>query len=77
MKNKDIAYGGLMIATFLGISLIFRGNARVVQTYVEIVKTIVVAVFLRNIKNDKWWIFAVSCFISSLFFCINSRDTDI
>lgn len=68
MKNKDIAYGGLMIATFLGISLIFRGNARVVQTYVEIVKTIVVAVFLRNIKNDKWWIFAVSCFISSLFF---------
>lgn len=74
MKNKDIAYGGLMIATFLVVSLMFRGNVRVVQTYLEIIKTIVIAVFLRNIKSDAWWIFAVACFASCLFF-VSIPDT--
>ena len=74
MKIKDIAYGGLMIATFLAVSLIFRSNTRVVQTYLEIVKTIVIAVFLQKIKSDAWWIFPAACFVSCLFF-VSIPDT--
>lgn len=68
MKTKDIAYGGFMVATYLVVSLMVRGNARMVQTYAEIAKTIVIAVFLRNIKSDAWWVFSSACFVSCLLF---------
>ena len=74
MKTKDIAYGGLMIATFLVLSFIFRGSARVVQTYLEIVKTIVIAVFLRKIDGNSWWVMALACFASCLLI-ISIPDT--
>lgn len=74
MRSKDIAYGGLMIATFLGISLVFRGNARSVQTYLEIIKTMIIAVSLRYIKSNTWWVFVVACFISCLFW-VSISDT--
>ena len=68
MKTKDIAYGGLMVAVFIALNLIFRGNVRVVQTYLEIIKIIVIAVFLRKINSNAWWIFTLACFVSCLFF---------
>lgn len=66
MKTKDIAYGGLMIASFLALGMFFRTNARVVQTYLEIVKTIIVAISIRKMERNSCWIFAVACFLSCL-----------
>lgn len=68
MKTKDIAYGGLMIALFLALGLVFRNNTRVVQTYLEIVKIIIVAVFIRRVRRKNWWIYAMACLLSCLIF---------
>lgn len=57
-----------MIAAFLALGFIFRANIRSVQTYLEIIKTIVVAVFIRNINKEARWIFAIACFVSCLLF---------
>lgn len=68
MKTKDIAYGGLMIATFIVLGFIFRANIRSVQTYLEVIKTIVVAVFIKNMNHKSRWIFLLACFVSCLIF---------
>lgn len=74
MRTKDITYGGVMIATFFVLSLLFRGNTRLVQTYLEIVKTMVIAVFMWNIKSNNRWIFALACFVTCLLF-VSIPDT--
>lgn len=66
MKTKNITYGGLMVALFLALDLIFRTNVRAVQTYLEIVKTIIIAVFIRNMGRNSWWISAAACFLSCM-----------
>lgn len=66
MKTRDIAYSGLMIALFLSICFAFRTNIRVVQTYLEIIKVIIVAVFIRNIERKNWWVSASACFLICL-----------
>lgn len=57
-----------MIASFLAIGLIFRINTRVVQTYLEVVKTIIIAVFIRNMSRNSWWVFAIACVLSCMIF---------
>lgn len=68
MKAKDLAYGGLMIAVFLSIDFIFRINVRDIQSYLEIPKTIIVAVFIDKAQRRHWLSYASSCFLASLIF---------
>lgn len=63
-----------MIASFLALGLIFRTNTRVVQTYLEIVKTIIIVVFIRNMRCNSWWIFVSACILSCLIF-VSVSDT--
>lgn len=66
MKTKDVAFGGMMIALFMAIGFLFRGNIRTVQTYLEILKTIVVAVAVRYISPKARRVYPIACFASSL-----------
>ncbi len=69
-----MAYGGLMIASFLAIGLIFRTNIRTVQTYLEVVKTIIIAVFIQNVNRNSCWVFAIACVLSCMIF-VSVPDT--
>lgn len=66
MKTKDVAFSGLMIALFIVIGFLFRGNIRTVQTYLEIIKTMVVAVAVRNISPKARWVFPIACLVASM-----------
>lgn len=55
-----------MIAAFLSIDFIFRINIRSVQSYFEIVKTIIVAVFIHRVQGKHCWSYATACFLASL-----------
>ena len=68
MKTKDIAFGGLMIALFIAIGFLFRGNTRTVQTYLEIIKSIVVAIAIRYISPKARWVFPLACLATSFIF---------
>lgn len=57
-----------MVALFLALDLIFRTNVRAVQTYLEVVKTVIIAVFIRNMGRNGWWISAAACFLSCMIF---------
>lgn len=66
MKTKDVAFGGLMIALFLTIGFAFRGSVRVVQSYLEILKTIIVAVAIRNVSAKARLLFPIACLFAGL-----------
>lgn len=66
MKTRDVAFGGLMVSTVLTIGLVFRGNIRTVQTYLEIIKTIIVALAIRNISPKGRYVFGATCICSCL-----------
>ena len=64
---KTVAVGGVMIAVFVVIGLVFNVNVRAVQTYVEILKTAIIAVCIRKFippKNSA--VFLVACFLVCL-----------
>ena len=68
MKSRDLAYGGLMIAVFLSIDFIFRVHVRDIQSYLEIPKTIIVAVFINHAQVKHWMSYASACILASLIF---------
>lgn len=68
MKAKEVAYGGLMIAALLSIDFVFRVSFRDIQSYLEIPKTIIVAIFIHKMHGKHWLSYAVACFLASLLF---------
>ena len=62
MKTKDVAFGGIMIAMFVAISMVFSADIRVMQTYLEILKTVIAAVCVRFISDKASIVFLIACF---------------
>ena len=62
MKTKDIAFGGIMIAVFVAIGMVFNVDIRVMQTYLEILKTVIAAVCVRFISDKASIVFLIACF---------------
>lgn len=62
MKVKDVAFGGIMIAMFVVIGMVFSADIRVMQTYLEILKTVIVAVSVRFISDKASIVFLMACF---------------
>lgn len=76
MKTKDIVFGGIMVSFFLLLGYVFRSNARIVQSYLQVVKIVVVAITVRNLSNPVRWIFCTAALFTS-FFLISLQDTVI
>ena len=67
MKSKDIAICGLMIAIYVVISFVFIADVRFVQTFIEVVKTAVIAVCIRKFSSHKnSIIFLFACYMVCL-----------
>ena len=63
---KEIALGGLFIAIFISLNYLFGINARVIQTYLEIPKTAIAALYCsRTTKSGRRTFFA-ACLLTSL-----------
>lgn len=57
-----------MVALFLAVDLAFRMNASIVQEFLGVVKTIVIAVFIKNMGRGSWWVSVAACFLACLLF---------
>jgi uncharacterized membrane protein len=66
LKAKDVAFGGIMIAMFVAIGMVFSVDIRVMQTYLEILKTVIAAVCVRFISDKASIVFLIACFFVCL-----------
>lgn len=57
-----------MVALFLAMDLVFRMNVSIVQDFLGIVKTIVIAIFIKRMGRGSWWVSVMACFLSCLLF---------
>lgn len=55
-----------MIALFISLSIIFSTDVRAFQTYIEIIKTAIIAVSIRFMPKDLEIVFIPACFITCL-----------
>ena len=68
MKINAIVLGGIMIAVFILIGIVFNIDYRPIQTYIEAVKIIVIAVSVRKLASIKNIIvFLTACLAICLF----------
>lgn len=62
---KDITLGGLLIALFISLNFVFGMDVRLIQTYLEIPKTAIVAIYSSSTTRSSKAVFLGACLLTS------------